>query len=160
MEHTELDMSTARRRLKSPQSPWSLSGTSAHPTMVRLVNIMVMNGYDNDNESNFIAMNYIDHIIGDVQASSWIRNGLVFVYIHLHSGIVSTLFSRISMYDTKNKIIMHYSSPTMQFLIHDKGGKKPGLMGPNICCNEAEHDSQKMTHILFVPCQSAVPILR
>ena len=25
---------------------------------------------DNDNESNFIAMNYIDHIIGDVQASS------------------------------------------------------------------------------------------
>ena len=37
-----LDMSTARRRLKSPQS---LSGTSAHPTMVTLVNIMVMNGW-------------------------------------------------------------------------------------------------------------------
>ena len=55
---------------------------------------------DNDNESNLIAMNYIDHIIGDVQASSWIWNELVFVYIHLHSGIVSTLFSRISMYDT------------------------------------------------------------
>ena len=36
----QLDMSMARRRLKSPQS---LSGTSAHPTMVRLVNIMVMN---------------------------------------------------------------------------------------------------------------------
>ena len=36
----KLDMSTARRRLKSPQS---LSGTSAH--MVRLVNIMVMNGW-------------------------------------------------------------------------------------------------------------------
>ena len=35
-------MSTARRRLKSPQS---LSGTSAHPTMVTLVNIMVMNGW-------------------------------------------------------------------------------------------------------------------
>ena len=33
-------MSTARRRLKSPQS---LFGTSAHPTMVTLVNIMVMN---------------------------------------------------------------------------------------------------------------------
>ena len=32
-------MSTARRRLKS------LSGTSAHPTMVTLVNIMVMNGW-------------------------------------------------------------------------------------------------------------------
>ena len=70
----------------------------------------------NDNESNSIAMNYIDHIISDVQASSWIRNELVFVYIHLHSGIVNTLFSRITMYDTKNKIIMHYSSPTMQFL--------------------------------------------
>ena len=35
-------MSTAHRRLKSPQS---LSGTSAHPTMVTLVNIMVMNGW-------------------------------------------------------------------------------------------------------------------
>ena len=35
-------MSTARRRLKSPQS---LFGTSAHPTMVTLVNIMVMNGW-------------------------------------------------------------------------------------------------------------------
>ena len=34
-------MSTARRRLKLPQS---LSGTSAHPTMVTLVNIMVVNG--------------------------------------------------------------------------------------------------------------------
>ena len=34
-------MSTARRRLKSPQS---LSGTSAHPTMVTLVNIMFVNG--------------------------------------------------------------------------------------------------------------------
>ena len=38
----KLDRSTARRRLKSPQS---LSGTSAHPTMVTLVNIMVMNGW-------------------------------------------------------------------------------------------------------------------
>ena len=35
-------MSTARRRLKSLQS---LSGTSAHPTMVTPVNIMVMNGW-------------------------------------------------------------------------------------------------------------------
>ena len=38
----KLDMSKARRRLKSPQS---LSGTSAHPTMVTLVNIMVINGW-------------------------------------------------------------------------------------------------------------------
>ena len=35
-------MSTACQRLKSPRS---LSGTSAHPTMVTLVNIMVMNGW-------------------------------------------------------------------------------------------------------------------
>ena len=35
-------MSTARQRLKSPRS---LSSTSAHPTMVTLVNIMVMNGW-------------------------------------------------------------------------------------------------------------------
>ena len=38
----KLDMSTARRRLKSPRS---LSGTSAHPTMVTQVNVMVMNGW-------------------------------------------------------------------------------------------------------------------
>ena len=38
----KLDMSTACRRLKSPQS---LSGTSAHPTMATLVNIVVMNGW-------------------------------------------------------------------------------------------------------------------
>ena len=37
----KLDMSTARRHLKSPRS---LSGTSAHP-MVTQVNIMVMNGW-------------------------------------------------------------------------------------------------------------------
>ena len=35
-------MSTAHRRLKSPRS---LSGTSAHPTIVTLVNIIVMNGW-------------------------------------------------------------------------------------------------------------------
>ena len=35
-------MSTARRSLKSPRS---LYGTSAHPTMVTQVNIMVMNGW-------------------------------------------------------------------------------------------------------------------
>ena len=35
-------MSTARRRLKSSRS---LSGTSIHPTMVTLVNIMLMNGW-------------------------------------------------------------------------------------------------------------------
>ena len=35
----QLDMSTAHRCLKSPQS---LSGTPAHPTMVTLVNIMVI----------------------------------------------------------------------------------------------------------------------
>ena len=35
-------MSTAWRRLKSPQS---LYGTSAHPAMVTLVNIMVMTGW-------------------------------------------------------------------------------------------------------------------
>ena len=40
--HRKLDMSTARRRLTSP---WSLSGASAYPTMVTLVNIMVMNGW-------------------------------------------------------------------------------------------------------------------
>ena len=42
VDHNELDMSTARRRLKSPRS---LSGTSTHPTMVTLVNIMIMNGW-------------------------------------------------------------------------------------------------------------------
>ena len=39
---SKLDMSTSRRRLKSPRS---LSCTSAQLTMVTLVNIMVMNGW-------------------------------------------------------------------------------------------------------------------
>ena len=39
----QLDMSTARQSLKSP---WSLSGTSAHPTMVTLVNIMAVDEAD------------------------------------------------------------------------------------------------------------------
>ena len=38
----KLDISMARWRLKSPRS---ISATSAHPTMVTLVNIMVMNGW-------------------------------------------------------------------------------------------------------------------
>ena len=38
----QLDTSMARQRLKSPRS---LSGTSAHPTMVTQVNIVVMNGW-------------------------------------------------------------------------------------------------------------------
>ena len=38
----QLDMSTERWCRKSPRS---LSGTSAHPTMVTLVNIMVLNGW-------------------------------------------------------------------------------------------------------------------
>ena len=38
----QLDMSTARRCLKSPRSVY---GTSAHPIMVTQVNIMVMNGW-------------------------------------------------------------------------------------------------------------------
>ena len=37
----QLDVLTTRRHLKSL---WSLSGTSAHPTMVTLVNIMIMIG--------------------------------------------------------------------------------------------------------------------
>ena len=41
-DQLKLDMLTARRRLKSPQS---LSCTSAHLTMVTQVNIMVMNGW-------------------------------------------------------------------------------------------------------------------
>ena len=40
--HIKLDMSTARRRLRSPRS---LSGTSAHPTMVTLVDITAKDGW-------------------------------------------------------------------------------------------------------------------
>ena len=42
IQNSKLDMSTARRRLNSPRS---LSGTSAHPTMVTQVSSMVMNGW-------------------------------------------------------------------------------------------------------------------
>ena len=83
------------------------------------------------NESNFIAMNYIDHIIGDVQASSWKRNELVFVYIHLHSGIVSTLFPRISMYDTKKQshnALFKPNNAVSKFMT--KGARSLGLWAP------------------------------
>ena len=89
------------------------------------------NADDNDNESNFIAMNYIYHIIGDVQASSWKRNELVFVYIHLHSGIVSTLFSRISMYDTKKQnhnALFKPNNAVSKFMT--KGARSLGLWAP------------------------------
>ena len=83
---------------------------------------------DNDNENNFIAMNYIDHIIGDVQASSWIRNELVFVYIHLHSGIFSTLFSCIWHEKQNHNVLL---SPTMQFLNSwQRGARSLGLWAP------------------------------
>ena len=42
IHNSKLDMSMARRRLNSPRS---LSGTTAHPTMVTQVSIMVMNGW-------------------------------------------------------------------------------------------------------------------
>ena len=87
--------------------------------------------FSNDNESNFIAMNYIDHIIGDVQASSSKRNELVFVYIHLHSGIVSTLFSRISMYDTKKQnhnALFKPNNAVSKFMT--KGASSLGLWAP------------------------------
>ena len=89
------------------------------------------NDNDNDNESNFIAMNYIDHIIGGVQASSSKRNELVFVYIHLHSGIVSTLFSRISMYDTKKQnhnALFKPNNAVSKFMT--KGARSLGLWAP------------------------------
>ena len=88
--------------------------------------------YDNcnDNESNFIGVNYTNHIIGDVQASSWIRNKLVFMYIHLHCGIINTHVLRIAVYGRKNNIIMHYSSPTMQLLYSEQTGPEAVLWAP------------------------------
>ena len=61
----QLDMSTARRRLKWPRS---LSGTSAHPTMVTQVNIMVMNGWLTS--FSFIA-NRLSHSWDKAISDSW-----------------------------------------------------------------------------------------
>ena len=70
-------MSTACRRLKSPQSR---SGTSAHPTMVTLVNIMVMNGWltsfsfhvNQPSQSWDKAMSDSDHKISTPRSRSWV----------------------------------------------------------------------------------------
>ena len=59
---SKLDMSTTSRRLKSPQS---LSGTSAHPTMVTLVNIMVMNGW-------LTSFSFCDLEISTPRSRSWV----------------------------------------------------------------------------------------
>ena len=79
----------------------------------------------------FIAMNYIDHIIGDVQASSWIRNELVFVYIHLRSGIVSTLFfTHINVWHEKqnHNALFKPSNAVSKFMT--KGVRSLGLWAP------------------------------
>ena len=70
-------MSTARRHLKSPPS---LSGTSAHPTMVTLDDIMVMNGWLTSFSSYvnrpfyswYIAISDIDLEISTPGSRSWV----------------------------------------------------------------------------------------
>ena len=122
--------------LKTKQNKTKKVNENSHGTSFHIVLLVTISYYsyhdnDNDNESNSIAMNYIDHIIGDVQASSWKRNELVFVYIHLHSGIVSTLFSRISMYDTKKQnhnALFKPNNAVSKFMT--KGARSLGLWTP------------------------------
>ena len=70
-------MSTARRRLMSPQS---LSGTYAHPTMVTLDDIMVMSGWltsfsshvNRPSHSWYIVISGIDLEISTPGSRSWV----------------------------------------------------------------------------------------
>ena len=96
---------------------------------------------DNDNESNFIAMNYIIH------STQWYTGRTVWRKIE------QTFLCIYISCDKTNKSIMYNPSLTKQFLYSWQRGKKPGLMGPNICYHEAGIQGvQKKNRI---ECQSA-----
>ena len=129
MSICEMSLKTACLKLLSHLPGANGRWILGHKLIIGYIYNINDNGNDNDNESNFTPMNYINLIIGDIKASPWISNKLVFLYIYLHSGIINT-FLRISVYDRKNKIMLHYSIPTCSYSIHDKGRKEAWAYKP------------------------------
>ena len=94
-------MSTARRRLKSPQS---LSGTSVNPNMVTLFNIMVKNGWltsfsfhiNGPSHSWDKAISDSDLEISTPRSKSWVSSkGKVKQSAHYHINLLHFHFTSI-----------------------------------------------------------------
>ena len=151
----QLDMSTLRRRLKSPQS---LSGTSAHPTMVTLVNIMVMNGWlasfsfhvNRPSHSWDKAISDSDLEISTPRSRSWVwSKGKVIQSAQYHINWLRFHFTSIR--PTIPEIELFRNWPwNIQGQGHEWGQRSRSHIVPSI---------QPM-HFLFVSHQSDQPFLR
>ena len=152
----QLDMSTAHQRLKSPQS---LSGTSAHPTMVTLVNFMVMNGWltsfsfhvNQPSHSWDQAISDPDLEISTPRSRSWVwSKGKVIQSAQYH--IILTHFVFVSHQSDQQFLRKSYSEIwpwNIQGQGHEWGQRSRSHIVPSI---------QSM-HFLFVSHQSDQPFL-
>ena len=153
--HTwKLEMSTARRRLKSPQS---ISGASAHPTMVMLVYIMVMDGWLTSfsfyvnwpSHSWYIAILDFDLEISTPGSRSWVwSNGKVIQSAQYH--INSLRFHFTSIRPTIPEIELFRN-----FILKHPRSRSWGQMSRSHIV-----PSIQPMHFLFVSHQSDQPLLR
>ena len=150
----------ARRRLKSPQSQ---SGTSAHPTMVTLVNIMVMNGWltsfsfhvNRPSHSWDKAISDSDLEISTARSRSWVLSkGKVIQLVQYHINSLCFHFNLFSFHinQTNNSWGRYFEiwPWNVQGQGHEWGQWSRSHIVPSI---------QPM-HFLFVSHQSDQPFLR
>ena len=149
-------MSTARRHLKSPRS---LFGTSAHPSMVTLVNIMVMNGwltsfsFHVNRPSHSWDKAISDSDLETPRSRSWVWSKVKVIYSEPSILLIRFLF----IWYQSDQLFLRYSY--MHFEIwpwniqgqgHEWGQRSRSHIIPSI---------QSM-HFLFVSHQSDQPFLR
>ena len=86
---------------------------------------------DNDNESNFIVMNYIYRIIGNVQASSWIKK---WTSIRVHTSPLwysqYTFFTHINVWHEKQNHNALFTPNNAVSKFMAKGARSLGLWAP------------------------------
>ena len=72
-------------------------------------------------------MNYIYLTVDDVQASYWMINTFVFMYIHPHFGIINTHFSHISVWQKEQNCKALYKPNNADAIFMTKGAIRLGL---------------------------------
>ena len=65
-----------------------------------------------------------------IQASSWIRNKLIFMYIYLHSVIINTHFLHISVWQEEHNYNALFKSSNAVTIFMTKGARSRGLWAP------------------------------
>ena len=149
----KLDMSTPRRRLKSPRS---LSGTSAHPTMVTLINIMIMNrwltpfSFHVNRPPHFCDKAITDTDLEAPRSRSWVWSG---ARSYSPPSIILTHFLFISHQSDQQFLRYSYFEIwpwNIQGQGHEWGQRSRSYIIPSI---------QPM-HFLFITHQSDQPFLR